>query len=56
MTGSTWFTIIWGVGVLALAGAALASYRLNWQRGLSYAFIWGALFAGVTLLFNLANG
>ena len=52
MNDMQWYQIIWGIGVLALAAGALAGYQLSWKKGLVYILIWGAIFAGVTLLMN----
>ena len=56
MTGFDWYLVIWGAAVLALAGGALAAYRLSWKRSVTYALIWACIFAAVTLLFNALGG
>lgn len=52
MNGYEWYMIIWGAAVLALAGGALASYRLSWKRNVTYMLIWACIFTAVALLFN----
>jgi hypothetical protein len=38
------------VGWLILMLGAFASYKLSWRKGLTFALIWVALFAGVAAL------
>ncbi len=37
---------------LVLVGSAYASYRLEWKSALRQLLIWGAIFAGVTLIIS----
>jgi Zn-dependent protease with chaperone function len=48
--------IISAIGWLVLAGAALASFRLSWQKTLRYAFVWAAIFAFATLVISVMTG
>jgi hypothetical protein len=44
------------VAWLILAGSALASYRLNWNKALKMALTWVAIFGGLFLLFDVVRG
>ena len=48
-------SLVYLIGVLALAGSAFASYRMNWQRSVTYMLIWGAIFA-LAFLLNRPTG
>jgi hypothetical protein len=41
---------------LALAGSALASFRLGWKESVRMALVWAGIFAAVALLFSLVMG
>lgn len=51
-----WLHVIWAAGALALAGGALAGYRLSWRKGLVYILMWGCIFTVVTLIINAVGG
>ena len=38
------------LGWLVLAGSALASHRFGWGKGIRYALVWAAIFAGAFLI------
>jgi len=47
--------IIWLVGVLILAGSALAAHHLSWKRGVAMALAWIGIFGIVTLFIDLVR-
>ncbi|WP_324260192.1 hypothetical protein U4960_08330 [Altererythrobacter sp. H2] len=44
------------VAVLVLVVSAYASYRLEWREMVRQMLIWGAIFAGLTLLISFLSG
>ena len=53
MTNGALISIVAMVGWLILAGSALASFRLGWNRILQLALIWLAIFAGLFVVADL---
>lgn len=43
------------IGCLALAGSALASYKLSWGKVAQIGLTWIAIFAGMFALFNITG-
>lgn len=56
MSEGGWVQIVALLGWLILAGAGLASYRLNWSRAVRMGLVWCGIFIAVALLFSLAMG
>ena len=44
------------LGWLILCGSALASYKLDWSKGLKLALTWIAIFVGLFVIFDLVRG
>lgn len=55
MNDMTVVSLISMLGFLVLAGAALASFRLNWSKTVQLALTWLAIFVGLFVLARLAG-
>jgi len=55
MTGS-WVSIVAMLGWLILALGAFASFKLSWRKGVSYALVWAAVFAGLAFAISATGG
>lgn len=44
------------LGWLIIAGAAYASFRLDWKKSARMALVWIAIFTGMAFLFSLVAG
>jgi len=43
------------VGWLILCATALASYRMDWKKGVKLALVWVAIFTGMALFIDLVR-
>ena len=53
MNEVAWISIVAMVGWLVLAGGALASFRLGWNKIIQLALLWFAIFAGLFVVADL---
>ena len=56
MGAGSWISIVSLLACLVLAGSALRSHRLNWQKGVTMALAWAAIFAAVTVVISATRG